>query len=138
MFAAIGREALRHLNVPPRDSSPVPIVRGEVVAAAPERPRATPTAGSGPRADLAPALAEAAPAGADGQPVMPRLAGLSLRQAMEALAPYGARLEITGRGVVTSQSPLPGAPLPAGAVCRLHLAPLSGRIPGAVAASLQP
>ena len=32
IFAAIGREALRYLNVPPRDSSPVPIVRGEIVA----------------------------------------------------------------------------------------------------------
>jgi cell division protein FtsI (penicillin-binding protein 3) len=138
MFAAIGREALRYLNVPPRDSGPVPIVRGEVVAAAPERPRATPAAGPGLGADPAPALAQATPAGADGPPVMPRLAGLSLRQAMEALAPYGTRLEIIGRGVVTSQSPLPGAPLPAGAVCRLHLAPAGVRIPGAVAASLQP
>ena len=138
MFAAIGREALRYLNVPPRDSSPVPIVRGEVVAAAPDRPGATPAAGPGLGADPAPALVEAAPVGADGQPVMPRLAGLSLRQAMEALAPYGARLEITGRGVVTTQSPLPGAPLPAGALCRLHLAPPGGRIAGAVAVSLQP
>ena len=138
MFAAIGREALRYLNVPPRDSSPVPIVRGEIVAAAPDRPTATQAAGPSLSADPAPALAEAAPAGADGQPVMPRLAGLSLRQAMEALVPYGARLEISGRGVVTSQSPLPGAPLPPGAVCRLHLAPAGGRIIGAVAASLQP
>jgi len=138
MFAAIGHEALRYLNVPPRDSSPVPIVRGEIVAAAPDRPRATQAAGPSLGADPAPALAEAAPAGADGQPVMPRLAGLSLRQAMEALVPYGARLEISGRGVVTSQSPLPGAPLPPGAVCRLHLAPAGGRIIGAVAASLQP
>ena len=138
MFAAIGHEALRYLNVPPRDSSPVPIVRGEIVAAAPDRPRATQAAGPSLGADPAPALAEAAPAGADGQPVMPRLAGLSLRQAMEALVPYGARLEISGRGVVTSQSPLPGAPLPSGAVCRLHLAPAGGRIIGAVAASLQP
>jgi cell division protein FtsI (penicillin-binding protein 3) len=138
IFAAIGREALRYLNVPPRDSSPVPIVRGEIVAAAPDRPRATPAAGPSLGADPAPALAEAAPAGADGPPVMPRLAGLSLRQAMEALAPYGARLEISGRGVVTSQLPLPGAPLPAGAVCRLRLAPAGGRIVGAVAASLQP
>jgi cell division protein FtsI (penicillin-binding protein 3) len=138
MFAAIGREALRYLNVPPRDSSPVPIVRGEIVAAAPDRPPATQAAGPSLGADPAPALAEAAPAGADGQPVMPRLAGLSLRQAMEALVPYGARLEISGRGVVTSQSPLPGAPLPPGAVCRLHLAPAGGRIIGAVAASLQP
>jgi hypothetical protein len=69
---------------------------------------------------------------------MPRLAGLSLRQAMEALAPFGVRLEITGRGVVTGQSPPAGAPLPAGAVCRLQLAPSAGRIQAVVAASLQP
>ena len=51
MFAAIGREALRYLNVPPRDSSPVPIVRGEIVAAAPAGPRA-----GGPRSPRSPAL----------------------------------------------------------------------------------
>ncbi|HEY7437651.1 MAG TPA: penicillin-binding transpeptidase domain-containing protein [Methylomirabilota bacterium] len=138
MFAAIGREALRYLNVSPRDSSPVPIVRGEIMAAAPAAPRA-----GGPAEPGAPALPvgltpEApAPAG-DGQAVMPRLAGLSLRQAMEALAPFGVRLEITGRGVVTGQTPSPGAPLPEGAVCRLHLASPTGRAHAAVAASLRP
>ncbi|MGH7317042.1 MAG: peptidoglycan D,D-transpeptidase FtsI family protein, partial [Candidatus Rokuibacteriota bacterium] len=30
MFATIARETMRYLNVPPRDTSPVPIVRGEV------------------------------------------------------------------------------------------------------------
>ena len=141
MFAAIGREALRYLNVPPRDSSPVPIVRGEITAAAP----ATPLAGGAaePRAG-APVLAAGLVPGAavavagEGQAIMPRLAGLSLRQAMEALAPFGVRLEITGRGVVTGQSPPAGAPLPAGAVCRLQLAPSAGRIHAVVAASLQP
>jgi len=69
--------------------------------------------------------------------VMPRLGGLSLRQAMETLAPHGVRLEITGRGVVTSQLPLPGAPLPPGTVCRLQLAPAVGRPSAALAVSLQ-
>jgi cell division protein FtsI (penicillin-binding protein 3) len=139
MFAAIGREALRYLNVPPRDSSPVPIVRGEIVASAPAGPRAGGAAEPG-----APALAvglapePSAPAG-DAQALMPRLAGLSLRQAMEALAPFDVRLEITGRGVVTGQTPLPGAPLAAGAMCRLQLAPPAGRAGhAALAASLQP
>src|SRR4029077_20404156 len=45
IFAAIGREALRYLNVAPRDSSPVPIVRGELASAPPDRLR--PGAGSG-------------------------------------------------------------------------------------------
>jgi beta-lactam-binding protein with PASTA domain len=74
----------------------------------------------------------------DAQAVMPRLAGLSLRQAMEALAPFGVRLEITGRGVVTGQTPPPGAPLAAGAVCRLQLASPAGRAQAAMAASLLP
>jgi cell division protein FtsI (penicillin-binding protein 3) len=141
MFATIGREALRYLNVPPRDSSPVPIVRGEIVAVAPPAPRA-----GGP-AEPAPPGARALPVGltpeppasaSDAQAVMPRLAGLSLRQAMEALAPFGVRLEITGRGVVTGQTPPPGAPLAAGAVCRLQLASPAGRAQAAMAASLLP
>ena len=138
IFSAIGRETLRYLNVAPRDVSPVPIVRGEIASAAPEKPR--------PAAAAVPALdASAAPAGVladsdDAPPatvaaVMPRLAGLSLRQAMDALAPHGVRLEITGRGVVASQQPAPGAPLPAGTVCRLHLAPAAGR---AAAAAVTP
>lgn len=85
-------------------------------------------------------LAPEPPAAAgDVQAAMPRLAGLSLRQAMEALAPFSVRLEITGRGVVTGQTPPPGSPLAAGAMCRLKLAPPAGRAPHpAMAASLQP
>jgi hypothetical protein len=70
---------------------------------------------------------------------MPRLGGLSLRHALEALAPFEVRLEITGRGIVTGQTPLPGAPIAAGAMCRLQLAPPGGRAGHAtLAASLQP
>ena len=139
IFATIGREALRYLNVAPRDSSPVPIVRGEITAAGPAVPRAgSPVE---PRAEAPVRAAGLVPepaAAGEGQAVMPRLAGLSLRQAMEALAPFGVRLEISGRGMVTGQSPAPGAPLPAGAACRLQLAPAAGRLPAAVAASFQP
>jgi cell division protein FtsI (penicillin-binding protein 3) len=137
MFSAIGREALRYLNVAPRDSSPVPIVRGEIAAAPPERPR-TPLAAPAAGAPAMPTTLAETPPGADGQAVMPRLGGLSLRQAMEALAPFGVKLEISGRGVVTAQSPLPGAPLAAGSVCRLQLAPSAGRVGGLVPASFHP
>jgi hypothetical protein len=121
----------------------VPIVRGEMASAAPEKARGTEAPVPALDASAVPA---GAPAGSDDVPpatvaaVMPRLAGLSLRQALEALAPHGVRLEISGRGVVTSQQPAPGAPLPAGTVCRLHLAPTTGRpTPAAVtAASYQP
>ena len=142
IFAAIGREALRYLNVPPRDSSPVPIVRGGIVAAAPGGPRANgPAEPAQPGAPAsAMGLAPEPPAApGDAQAVMPRLAGFSLRQAMEALAPFSVRLEITGRGVVTGQIPPPGAPLAAGAMCRLQLASPAGRAAHpAMAASLQP
>src|SRR5882672_3336854 len=139
MFAAIGREALRYLNVPPRDSSPVPIVRGEMLAGGPAGLRAGGPAEPGtpaPAAGLAPE--PPAPVG-DAQAVMPRLAGLSLRQALEALAPFDVRLEIAGRGVVTGQTPAPGAPLTSGVVCRLQLAPPAGRAAHPpLAASLRP
>jgi cell division protein FtsI (penicillin-binding protein 3) len=134
IFAAIGREALRYLNVAPRDSSPVPIVRAELARATPERARAGAGA-EGPALDAVAVPAGPADAAAQPDGVMPRLGGLSLRQAMETLAPHGVRLEITGRGVVTSQLPLPGAPLPPGTVCRLHLAPTAGRPTAALAVS---
>src|SRR5262249_51182419 len=92
----------------------------------PEKPRAMEPAVPALDASAVPAGAEEA-GPATVAAVMPRLAGLSLRQALEALAPHGVRLEISGRGVVTSQQPAPGAPLPAGPVCRLHLAPATGR-----------
>ena len=139
IFAAIGREVLRYLNVAPRDGSPVPIVRGEMASVAPDLTRTGTGAGGPPAIDVAavPAgAAEAARAPAADR-VMPRLGGLSLRQAMETLAPHGVRLEITGRGVVMGQLPLPGAPLPPGTICRLQLAPAAGRPSAALAVSLQ-
>ena len=134
IFSAIGRETLRYLNVAPRDSSPVPIVRGEMAAVAPARPRPSALAAPQPGPPLVTAGASEP---ADGAAVMPRVAGLSLRQALEALAPLGVGLEISGRGVVTAQSPLPGAPLPAGTTCRLQLTPPVGRTMTAVPASFR-
>jgi len=44
-----------------------------------------------------------------------------------ALAGLKGWLEVTGRGIVVSQMPPPGAPLPAGALCRLALASPAAR-----------
>ena len=66
-------------------------------------------------------------AGDDSATLMPRVQGLSLRQALEVLAPLDVRVEVTGRGIVVSQAPPPGAPVPAGAMCSLALASPAAR-----------
>ncbi len=117
IFAAIGREALRYLNVPPRDTSPVPLERGEVIAALPPANARPGDSLDAPRMGTwSLELAE------DASAVMPRVERLSLRQAMETLAPFDVRIEVNGRGLVQGQSPGPGAPLTPGTVCRLTLA----------------
>ncbi len=121
LFAAIGREALRYLNVPPRDTTPVPIVRGE---SAPSAVSAVPSAAG-------PAALEIQPASlggpAEGTAVMPPVQGLSLRQALVVLAPFDVQFEIVGRGIVVAQSPAAGAALAPGAICRLMLASPAAR-----------
>ena len=126
IFAAIGREALRYLHAPPKDTAPVQIVRPEPGPAPAEA-----TAGVRERvrtviATVTPGVAEAGER-EPGPAVMPAMVGLSLREAMETLAPLEVRLEVAGRGVVTGQAPAAGAPLPAGALARLTLHPPSAR-----------
>jgi cell division protein FtsI (penicillin-binding protein 3) len=118
IFAAIGREALRYLNVPPHDTSPVPLVRGEVTAGT--SPARAPFGGDD-AATAAPRPVGLEPAD-DSSPVMPRLDRFSLRQAMDTLAPFNVNVEISGRGTVASQWPAAGAPLTPGTLCRLTLA----------------
>jgi cell division protein FtsI (penicillin-binding protein 3) len=122
IFAAIGSEALRYLNVPPRNTAPVPIVRGEAAAT-------PPSAGVNPFGGPAPGIATpvSIAAVADVAPVMPQVQGFSLREAMATLAPFDVGLEINGRGAVRSQWPAAGTPLPPGTLCRLTLdSPIAG------------
>ena len=111
VFAAVGSRLLRSLNVPPRDTPPVPIVRG--VSTEPGTAVASP--GVGPRPDSAP----------DG-PRMPQLVGQRLRPALTALSAYAVSVEIHGRGVVVAQDPAAGSELRPGTICRLSLAPQAG------------
>jgi cell division protein FtsI (penicillin-binding protein 3) len=121
IFAAIGREALRYLNVAPRDTTPVPIVRADMAGTPPSDTSAIAPLDA---VDIRPVSIAYAD---DGTAVMPRVEGLSLRQAMEVLASLDVQLDISGRGIVQSQSPPAGAPLPPGTVCRLVLGSLSVR-----------
>jgi cell division protein FtsI (penicillin-binding protein 3) len=105
IFATIGREIMRSLEIPPRDTAPVQIVTGP----GPESP-----------AELPVRLVSAA-----GETVMPNLRGRALRSALAALEPLGLRVAVTGRGVVAQQTPTPGAAVEPGATARLTLAPPS-------------
>src|SRR5204863_9737229 len=72
IFASIGTEVLRYLEVPPRDAAPLQIV--------------TPADGAAGRLRLASTSAEAT---ADRERVVPDLRGRTLRQALAMLAPLG-------------------------------------------------
>jgi len=109
IFSAIGREALRHMNVPPRGTTPVPILRADSTIVE--------TAGAAPPVRLVSVDDASDTAG-----VMPALQGRSLRRAMAALAPFDVALHVDGHGVVVAQSPAPGTPMSPGMPCRLVLA----------------
>jgi cell division protein FtsI (penicillin-binding protein 3) len=109
IFAAIGTEILRNLQIPPQDTPPVQIVTGiGAEAAAPLRVRLASSAADSGVPDV--------------PPLMPDLTGQALRQALAALAPLGLKVQIDGRGVVARQAPAPGAPVTSGMVVRLALA----------------
>ena len=114
IFAAIGAEVLRSLQVPPRDTPPVQIVTGVGTDPA-----------AGMRVRLASAAAEPRAPGASS--LMPDVRGRALRQALIALAPLGLGVEIAGRGIVVQQTPPAGAPVASGTLARLALAPPAAR-----------
>jgi cell division protein FtsI (penicillin-binding protein 3) len=123
MFSAIGAEALRYLHAPPKDTAPVQIVR-EQGEPQPDARRAIPIMGA-ERSEAGVSAESVAPP--DGPSAMPAVTGLSLRQAMQTLAPLDVRLEVAGRGVVSAQTPAAGATLAPGMVARLTLHPPSAR-----------
>jgi cell division protein FtsI (penicillin-binding protein 3) len=114
VFAAIGREILRYLEVPPRGVQPVQIV----------------TASAGEsltrlRAAEAPPVVPLDAGGA-----MPDLRGQSLRKALASLAPLRVEVEVSGHGVVSRQVPEPGASLEPGMTTALLLASRAPRRTG--------
>ena len=57
----------------------------------------------------------------NGARVLPDLRGLSAREALRVLTQIGLAARLTGSGIVTTQSPAPGAAVDPGAVCDLRL-----------------
>jgi cell division protein FtsI (penicillin-binding protein 3) len=110
IFAAIGRDILRYLDVPARDTASVAIV-----STAAEEARATPLTG---RLRLV-GVAAAAPV--DGIARMPDLTARTKRQALAMLAPLGVEVEMIGQGAVVRQEPPAGTPLTPRMTVRLTL-----------------
>jgi cell division protein FtsI (penicillin-binding protein 3) len=104
VFAAIGREIIRSMEIPPRDTPPVQIVTGPTESSTELPIRLVSTAG---------------------ETVMPNLKGRALRSALAALEPLGLRVTVTGRGLVAQQTPAPGVTVEPGATARLQLTPPS-------------
>jgi cell division protein FtsI (penicillin-binding protein 3) len=115
VFAAIGREILRYLEVPPRGTQPVPIVTTSAAEPLASRSSAPP---SPPLVTL------------DADGTMPDLRGRSLRHALAMLAPLRLRVEITGHGQVLHQAPQPGAVVEPGMAASLALVTRAGRRAG--------
>jgi cell division protein FtsI (penicillin-binding protein 3) len=111
IFAAIGGEVLRYLDVPPRDVTPLSIVTG-------------PAEGTAGRVRLASAAA-AEPA--IDERLMPDLRGTTLRQALATLAPLGVSVKVAGRGRVVEQTPAAGETLGLEAGVRLTLTSTAAR-----------
>jgi cell division protein FtsI (penicillin-binding protein 3) len=110
VFAAIGREILRHLEVPPRGREPVQIVTAS----------AAETVGTRLRVPEPPLDVE-------GEGTMPDLRGRSLRHALAMLAPLHLEVEVSGHGLVSRQDPQPGAAIEPGMAATLSLVSRTSR-----------
>jgi cell division protein FtsI (penicillin-binding protein 3) len=104
IFASIGREVLRYLEVQPRNAPPVQIIAtaGPSSEAPVDAGAVVVTAGAADARD---------PADAGTAPRMPDLRGKPLRQALALLAPLRTAVEAEGAGLVVEQSPAAGAPV---------------------------
>jgi hypothetical protein len=126
VFAAIGREVLRYLEVPPRDVEPVQLVATAASGARPPSSRASAERASGARPPSARALALESSGRASAReaasPIMPDVRGRSLRRALAMLAALRAEVELDGSGLVVAQAPAAGAPVAAGDPIHLTLA----------------
>ena len=112
VFAAIGREILRYLEVPARGTQPVQIVTASVGETSVARLR----------------MAEPAPmVPLDAGGAMPDLRGRSLRHALAMLAPLRMEVDIRGHGFVAAQAPEPGVSVEPGMAASLSLVTRTGK-----------
>lgn len=109
LFARIANEAVRLLAIPPDD----PTRNIRLVTYSPETVAQTTFAADRPR--------EIVKLAGEDPKIMPDLRGLSLREAALMAARHQLAVEISGSGIVSEQTPLPGTPLEPGMTCLLTL-----------------
>ncbi|HYN09515.1 MAG TPA: penicillin-binding protein [Vicinamibacterales bacterium] len=117
IFKRIAEAALQQGGVPPSINRVAPVIVAEGQAAPEPKP-------SAPVVQVVTDVT--------GQPLMPDVRGLGARQALKVLGGVGLTVRMTGSGVVSSQSPLPGQPVEAGgwSVLQLHRVMAEPRPPG--------
>ena len=108
IFKRIAEGALRHLGIAPTIDPPPAVIVAR--AAAPSVPQFQPT------------VVQTAPSD-----VVPDVAGMSAREATQALARVGLSPRLTGDGFVIGQTPAAGGPLQRGSDVRLVLGRLQAR-----------
>ena len=113
IFTRIAEATLTYLGIPPTVNPAPPVLVSRPADASP-RPTATGAGGSaeGSMVSLV----------SDGPPgTVPDVSGMSAREAIRKLVMAGLSPQISGDGVVVSQSPQPGTPIESGDVCVLML-----------------
>ena len=110
VFQRIAEASLRHLGVSPTLNAPPPVL----VARVSERPEIQPV-----RAPREASIMQVDVTGSTHE--LPDLRGLSAREALRVLTAIGLTVQVTGNGVVASQSPAPGTPIEPGMACSLKL-----------------
>jgi membrane peptidoglycan carboxypeptidase len=128
VFARVVSDTLHQLGVPP-ENDPQSLVAGDFqvydlagfVAENQAAPAEQPT-DSRPSLDIADVASHAEPASKRyGSIVMPDLTGRGIREAVKMCSAQGLKLKASGDGVVTLQSPSPGALVSQDTICRVKL-----------------
>jgi cell division protein FtsI (penicillin-binding protein 3) len=110
VFQRISEATLRHLGVSPTLNAPPPVL----VTRGTERPDIQPV-----RNNREASIVQFGASGSAHE--LPDLRGLSAREALRVLTSIGLTANLTGNGVVASQSPAPGTPVEPGMACVLKL-----------------
>ena len=135
VFARVVTETLRTLGVPPEDDPNAHVAGDAHVYAQPDSPKDKTKVAQNETAApvnseanaIRPAISDAriAPdnsaSKADGNNVMPNLAGKTIREVVALCAAQGLKVKPSGEGVVTLQNPSPGAFIAQDAICIVKL-----------------